>query len=147
MTARQQRAARLVDLLIAHPDGLTIYELADELGISKTLAHQALATARAAFAELEDSVYIVVVVADRDTYRYVLVGAGAMVTDDEPAQKWVQGRVQDAETRIATAHGAIRTAVNATSGRTRVGKKARTIERALRHLAEDLAALHEDETA
>lgn len=67
-----------------------------------------------------------------ERWLYMLVGTY------DAARPWATNRVGDLETRLDTIHGVANTLTNATDGRSVEGKKARLIERTIRHLMENL---------
>lgn len=78
----------------------------------------------------------------REPWLYQLM-SGKYVVDEE-STGWVPNRVKDTERRIRTMTSVLQTAVNATDGRSTLGRKAKVMLRHLERVIEDLAFLDEN---
>lgn len=128
----------LWDYALAHPDGFTRYDIADDLGWTNTDLSHIARHLRMFFAD------------DEITLTATPQGKGAawlyqLVGNVEDAAPWSRNRLMDAETRLQTMHAVAQSLVNATDGRTMEGRRARIMEKALRRLNEDLIDLHASE--
>lgn len=119
------------DFAVAHPEGFTLGQLAEHLAVS-------IPTARAVVHRLRrtlsaDSINLP---CDPPGYRgpwlYHLAGT------TEQAGAWEINRLGDAETRLETILSVATSVKRGSDGRSKAGKKARTIELGVRHLLENL---------
>lgn len=132
MTAREGRRDELFDLLVSNPGGLNVNDMMDQLGFTHKQVNEAIHDLRAYLGEY-DSINLPCQPQGRgERWLYQLVGTFAGVRD------WTANRVGDSESRIRTMQSMLTSIVSATDGRTNEGKRARTMERALRRLVEDL---------
>lgn len=127
--------AEMLDLLIEAPDGLTIYEMADRLQISRDRAKNAVRKLRMVFADQE-----IWLTCDpqglREPWLYRLVGGKVMVDATETG--WFDNRIRDTETRVRTEVASMSSAEVNTSPDTVEGRKARVLKRGLSRMVEDL---------
>jgi hypothetical protein len=136
------RAGEVYDLLADAPNGLTTPELRAKLNCSPPQLLGAVRAARLILAD-SDTVYILAEPDGfRKPWRYKLVGGGTIVNAEESV--WIANRVGDAHSRIRLMAGAMAVAKRSTKPGTILGRKAREMERVLRHLVEDLDAIDAD---
>lgn len=127
----------LWDYAVAHPDGFTRYDVQNDIGWSNSELSDVARHLRQFFAD--DVITLTATPqGQHEPWIYQLVGTL------EAAGPWSRNRLLDTETRLSTIHAVAKSLVHATDGRQRDGKKARVIERTLRHLQENLAAITED---
>ena len=96
MNQRLLHAGEVFDLLAAAPNGLTIDELAEQIGISLRAAQQAIHDVRMQLGG-RDSINVVAN-PGRGRWRYRLKGT---YTEAAP---WLRNRLKDLETRVDTIH-------------------------------------------
>ena len=133
--AREQRRDDLWDLLVAAPLGVTIEDMMGVYGWSHHHCNVAISDLRRHLGD-HDTVNLTCEpqgMGERWLYRLV----GKLDETDV----WMGTRIRDSETRLRTMQSMMTSIVTATNGRTTEGRKARTMERALRHLVEDLDAM------
>jgi hypothetical protein len=134
LTKREQRRIDLIDFALANPDGITVEDMMAEFGWNMRVANETIRDVRLYLGEFEDINFP----CDPDPadptgrWLYRLVG-----TLDE-VRGWTANRMGDAESRLRTMQAMMKSIVAATNGRTTIGRKARTTEKALRRLVEDL---------
>lgn len=132
LRAVERDAGELYDYAVDTPDGFTYRQACAKFGWSRKRFRQVVATVRTMLAG--DEITLVCESAGAcEPWVYRLVG------NYEDAEPWLKGRVGDLETRLRTIHNVSLPLVNATDGRTVDGRKARTVERSVRHLLENLA--------
>jgi hypothetical protein len=133
-------AGEVFGCLAAAPEGLTVYQLAKQTDASIDRVRRAIHDARLICGE-DDDIFIVAEPQGKGMpWIYRLVGGGTLVKADENLP-WTANRIGDAQTRIHTIRMGISTAMRALDKKTKLGHKAVTIERGLRHLEEDLEAI------
>jgi hypothetical protein len=140
MSAADDRAGEIFDALVAAPNGMTKTELCAQLSYTNKQFVDGIRAARLVLAD-NDTVFIL---ADPDTryrgtWRYRLVGGATLV--DAEQSGWTANRIGDAQSRVQLLAKAMAVAKRATKPGTVLGRKAREMERVLRHLVEDLDAI------
>jgi hypothetical protein len=134
---RERRRDALFDLLAANPAGLTVNDITSVMQCSNRQADHAIRDLRLFFGECEP----INVTCDpnglREPWTYRLVG------NLDGVREWIANRLGDTESRIRTMQALMVSVVSASDGRKSDGRRARLIERALRHLIENLDDLAE----
>ena len=135
---RETRRDDLFTILVGAPDGLTIDDIASGLDCNMENAKRAVRDLRLLLGEDTDINVTCTPRGQGQRWVYELVGG------TNPATRgWVDNRTGDTEARLRTIRAVIASAVAATDGRSVDGRRARRIERGLRHMIEDLDALIE----
>lgn len=136
MSSRDVQLTALFDLLVrSSPQGVTILDIMDDLGVGKRVA-DALVHDLRMLMESDPDVNLVSEPQDGDTrWSYSLVGTV------DGASFWVGNRLGDAETRLRTLIAVMAPIVASTDGRTLDGRRARIMHRAATRALEDLADL------
>lgn len=130
-----ERVDLLFDLLNEHPQGVTLAEIMPAIQVrDKSHANRVIRAFRLMFAK-EKVNLTATPQGPGEEWLYTL---GA-----EP-EVWAANRVGDTESRLETMAAVMQSVVNATDGRTLVGRKARKMEVAFRHLQEDLDSIAAD---
>jgi hypothetical protein len=129
-------SGRIFDELVAHPDGCTIYEMAEAIDMPLATARRAVHDARMILAQNDTLFILAEPQGPRAPWLYKLVDGKTII--DVENSGWVPNRIGDAQTRVQLIHAAMRVAERATDGRTTNGRKARVIARTLGRLVEDL---------
>ena len=135
---RKARVDELFDLLAAAPDGLTKYEIADGLNVPVMVANGAIRDLRLAFQN--DTINLAATPnGHRRPWLYQLVG------NYEDARPWLVNRVGDLEARLETIEAVSGSIVNGARRGSIEHRKSSLINRRIRHLREELAAIVTDE--
>lgn len=135
--AREQRRDDVFDLLVSHPEGMTVHELADALGTNRRNADRAIHDLREYLGFWDDVNVPADNVEPGKPWKYRIAG------DLDSIRPWCANRLADAETRIGTIQSMVASIVSATDGRSIEGRKARLIDRYLTRLVEDMELLVE----
>jgi hypothetical protein len=140
--ARIARRDALFDFLAANPDGATLNEISAALQCRVAHSRGAVSDLRLFLGDT-DSVNVPCVPAGPgEQYTYRLVG-----TFDE-TREWIANRINDTESRMDTMRSVMASVVAATTATPDIdpidARRASLIERGLRHLIEDLEALHRE---
>lgn len=136
---RKQRRDNLFDLAVAAPDGFTVENAMDVLGLTHPQANTAIRDLRRFLGESGDTINLPADPQSKgDRWLYRLVGSLNEV------RGWVMNRVRDTESRLRTMQAMMSSIVAATDGRSIEGRKARVMDKALRRLVEDLDELAAD---
>ncbi len=122
------------DLLVEGPQ--TGQELAKHLDVTVTTAQRVVHDLRLTLGN-NDTITVMTNHQGRpnEPHLYELVG------NYEDSIQWRKGRISDIEARLVTAEYSIMPIARGADGRTVEGKKAAKIERTLRYLREELAAM------
>lgn len=127
----------LFDYAVAHPDGFSKYDFANEHNLSMDQVNGAIRRLRRILAD--DTITLICEQGEaQKPWTYRLVGN---VDESSP---WVRNRLTDAETRFVTLSSVARALVNATDGRTIEGRRARAIHKACVRAKEDLDDLSQE---
>jgi hypothetical protein len=129
-------ADELFDFAVAHPDGFTRSDVCSELTCSSRDFDSGVRELRAILGD--DEIFLVCWTQGRGEWRYQLVG-----TYDKSRQ-WGVWMLAHSEARIESQQWLYKALTRALDGRTTEGRKARMMERAMRHLHEELVAIGED---
>ena len=135
---RTARVGELFDLMANAPDGLTIYEIADGLGVEKQIADGAVRDFRMSFADDEINL-----TADPNGWQqpwlYKLVGTF------EDARPWLNNRLGDMESRLETVGAVAASIESATKTRKNSAehRRARRMHRSLTYLVSELQDIQE----
>jgi len=132
VSAREDRALELWDYAVSKPDGFTADECEKALKWEHAIFNIAVHDLRSFLGDTDTVALPCDPQGQGEQWLYHLTG-----TLDETSG-WVTNRIGDAETRIRTIQATMRSIVRATSKATTKGRKARKIEKGLRHLIEDL---------
>ncbi|HEY5985123.1 MAG TPA: hypothetical protein VIV12_01890 [Streptosporangiaceae bacterium] len=130
-----EKIGRLFDYAAAQPEGFTYQDVEKELGWRRS---QFIKVARQLRLMLgnDDQINLVCDVEARNApWRYRLVG------NFDQAREWGRNRTDDAESRLTTISGVLASVVKATDGRSRDGRRARIMQRAITRAKEDLAEI------
>ncbi len=131
---REEDAGTLFDFCVEHPEGWVIREAQDALDWSFRRVREAIRALRLILGD-DDSLNLTCdPQGSGEQWLYQLVG------NLEMGGPWVTNRLQDTEARLETIDAFTRSMVKGTDGRSVEGRKARLIERSVRHLLEDLRA-------
>lgn len=131
-------AGRLLVFAMEHTDGYTWEDAAAEFSWSRRRVGQATHTLRVILATEPENL-----VCEQETPLRPWV---YRLTDEKGhTRAWASNRVLDLETRLETMLGVAQSTVKATDGRTDPGKRARVMERGIRHILENLADLREQQ--
>jgi hypothetical protein len=141
MSVRETRRDELWDYLVNHPEGANINQMMVALGFRYNEVRAAIFDLRNFLGDYDSINVPCDPAGHRSQWIYRIVG-----TLDE-VRGWSSNRVRDAETRVRTMQAMLTSIVRATNARTVEGRKARTMETALRHLVEDLDNLAADSAA
>jgi len=133
---RDERRDLLRLQLEANPAGIDYDDIMADLGVDYVTAGQAVRDLRLWYFHEGDTITVVGTPQGKGQ-RWLFTLAGTT----DAARPWVVNRLLDTESRLRTMHSVLGVLVNASDGRTVAGRKARRIERGLRHLVEDLDAL------
>ena len=126
------RRRDLFDQLVANPAGITVEDMMAEHGWTLPQTNNAIRDLRHFLGD-HDSINLPCVPQGKgERWVYRLVG------NLDGVRGWTMNRVKDADSRIRTMQKVLLSIVSATSGRTTEGRRARTMEKALRRLVEDL---------
>lgn len=131
----EARRDALFDLLVSHPNGLTVTEIELLLACRRDQANRAVHDLRLFLGEFDDINLPCTppgAGGSRNQWVYHLSGN----LDD--AREWFANRVADADSRLHVMHAMFRSLVKGSDGRTTIGQKARVIEKGLRRIVEDL---------
>lgn len=139
MSAADDLAGKVYDLLADAPEGLTMEDIAEQLSMPRDAIRRAVRAARMTLSDADTLFILAEPQGARQPWRYRLVDGGTLVDFEDSA--WVPNRVKDSQSRVALLAAAMAVAVRATDGRSIEGRKARTMERQLRHLTEDLEGI------
>jgi hypothetical protein len=134
------RVTRMWDYLVAHPEGVTIDDLAADQEADLTTTRKVLQGLRDLLGG-GDTINVVcepIPGKPKGRWRYTLVG------NPEGARWWSTNRITDTERRLLTIHDIAASMVAATDGRTIVGRKARVIQLWLGRCIEDLQRIGEE---
>lgn len=136
MSIKDTRAGLLYDYAVTRPEGFTYKDIDREFRWDR---HRFLGVVRRLRSILgaEDITLTCTPGRSREPWVYQLVGTY------DAARPWATNRVGDLESRLQTIHHVAQSLTNGSDGRTLEGKKARLIERTVRHLVENLADLAE----
>ena len=141
---REDLAGMIYDALADEPDGLTMSQITNTVHMPRSSCNIAIRTLRLTLAEDGDTLWVTCDPAgQRQEWVYRLVDGQRLVDAGESG--WSTNRILDAQSRVHLLAASMKTAVEATDGRTTLGRKARHMERVLRHLDEDLTALDRGE--
>lgn len=122
---------QLFDLAMARTS-FTVDDAADALGVSRSQVTRAIHNLRMWLGDFEDIALVCEPGAQHARFNYRLIG------NLSDAAEWRSTRLRDAETRIGTIQASMRSLARATPAHEAEGRKARLIERRLRHLKEEL---------
>lgn len=131
-TPREQRRDDLHSYAAAHPTGVTVVDMMKHFGWDLATANIAIRDLREFLGDTDVINFPAEPSGTWGPWNYKLVG-----TLDE-VKPWMLNRQKDAETRLRTMSSMMKSIVKATNGRTKQGQKARTMEKSLRRLVEDL---------
>lgn len=136
-TADERRAGRIYDALATAPDGLTIRQLARELGEKAWTLRPAIRVLRVMLADNGDTISVPAIKQGGGLWKYKLV------TGHEDTQEWVTNRVGDAETRMETIELTMLSVVQAETEAvdSKLYAKAKKIHRTLAYLRAELSEL------
>lgn len=135
MSAPERRRDDLFDLAVANPEGITIDDMSDHLGVSHRECKAAIRDLRLFLGDYDDINFPCDPGEYNERWVYRLVGTLDDVTP------WVTNRIGDGVSRIRTIQAMSASMVAATDGRTVEGKMSRLMERQLTRLVEDLDSL------
>lgn len=128
---RQKQMTHLFDLLVANPDGVTVDEIVDGLGLRRGSVRLLIRMFRREFASQD-----VNLVCDRPAgggqWLYRLVG------DPTEAAPWVAYRRRSLDGQFVTFLAVVESLANATDGRSVDGRKARALLLHLTRAKQDL---------
>ena len=130
-------ADQLFDYAVANPDGFTRSDACAKLECSSREFDATVRELRRILGDGDD-IYLVCWTQGRGEWRYQLIG------NFDGSREWGVWMLAHSEARIETQQWLYRTLVKALDGRTIEGRKARMMERAMRHLHEELVAIDED---
>jgi hypothetical protein len=137
---RQERVVLLFDFLVAHPERVTMKQIMAHTRWAKSVTKQAIRDLRLSMGD-QDTINLVCdpdPSQPRGQYLYGLVGTV------EKSRAWQTTRLLDTESRIETQLAVASSISAGTDGRSRDGKRARLIKKALGRLLEDLRELSLD---
>lgn len=137
------RETRRIDLLtyaIANPGGITVDDIMAEFHWDHGTANKAIHDLRLWLGDFDTINFPCDPQGPRQRWLYRLVGTL------DGVRGWVANRILDAESRIRTIHAMVASIVSATDGRSKAGKKVRTMEVALRHLIENLELIDAEDS-
>lgn len=141
---RDELAGLIYDVLADAPDGLAMSEIVEKTDMPRSSCQIAIRTLRLMLAADGDTLWVTCDPAgQREEWVYKLIDGQKLIDSGESG--WAVNRILDAQSRVHLLAASMSTAVQATDGRTTLGKKARHMERVLRHLDEDLTALDQGE--
>lgn len=131
---RDDYAGLLFDYAVKTPEW-TVDDATAALGWTHPALNMAIRRLRLTLGEADDINLVCTPQGKGERWVYSLTG------NVEMAKPWVDNRLRDMEARLETMAGVAKSLVAATDGRSAEGRRARLIERAVRHLLEDLGAL------
>ena len=132
------RVGRTFDVLVEHPNGLTVDEVAYHLDVTRARAYRVLRQLRKTLADQDDTLALVCdPQGQRERWCYRLLDGAALVDPEQTV--WMKNRVGDMVSRIETLNEMAHIAVVATKGNTRDGRIARLVKRHLGRLLEDVS--------
>ena len=137
MGSGTDRVGELFDYLADQPEGVTIDDIAAELGVVYSRARKIVRKLRLLLGETDQINLVCDPAGASERWIYRLVG------NLEAARPWIDTRLRDLEARLETSRAVAKSLISATDGRTNDGKRVRKIERALTRLLEDLEELSE----
>lgn len=130
-----EKMGRLFDYAASQPEGFTYKDVEKDLGWHKPEFMRVSRQLRLLLGH-DDQINLI---CDRQgrwqPWRYQLVG-----TMDQ-AREWGRNRIDDAEARMRTIAAVLDSIVRATDGRSRDGRRARIMQRAMTRAMEDLAEI------
>lgn len=127
----------LFDFAVSQPDGFTRGEVREQFSCSSREFDSVVRGLRQILGD-DDNIFLVCDPQRRGGWLYKLVG------DTDGSRAWAVWMLSHSESRLETELSQARTLVKATDGRSIEGRRARMIERSLRHLREELLAIDED---
>lgn len=131
-------ADELFDFAVAHPEGFTRGQACEEFTCASREYDTAVRELRRILGT-DDNIYLACWTnGNRGQWRYQLIG------NFDGAREWGAWMLAHSEARIETQQWLYRALVKALDGRTVEGRKAKMMERAMRHLHEELVAIDED---
>lgn len=141
--AREEELAALLDLVVAHPEGVTRSQIGDAIGNHHTYRTWVVVHGfRLLFGD-DDTINLVCVPNGRgQPWLYKLTGT---FDGDEGVENWALNRLGDAESRLETMAAMLASVRRNVDGRTVPGRKARIMARAIDRAREDIAELSDGE--
>lgn len=127
----------LFDFAVAHPQGFTRSEFRTDFPVTSREFDSLVRELRRILGD-DDNIYLVCSTQGRGEWRYQLIG------NFDGSREWGVWMLAHSEARIETQQWLYRALVKALDGRTIEGRKAKMMERAMRHLHEELVAIDED---
>lgn len=125
------------DYAVSTPDGFTIDDLAAVLGVKYPVAVRVIRRLRNTLAD--DTINLIATPTGKgERWLYSLVG------NLDEAKPWTRNRLRDAERRLETVNSIVGSVVTGSDGRTRDGKRARVMQKAVSRLIEDLGDIDEE---
>ena len=131
-----EKIGRLFDYAVAHAEGFTYQDVERDLKWRRNEFGKVANRLRAMLGN-DDRINLICEPqqTSSDPWIYKLVG------NLQAAQPWNGNRIGDCESRIMTMHAVLSSIVSGSDGRTKEGRRARIMHRALGRLIEDLAEL------
>lgn len=123
------------DLLAAKTDGLLSTELADALETTRSTVSRVVHDLRLVLGGTDTITVVTEPTGQSEPHRYRLVG------NYEEARPWMTNRIGDLEARLETVEFSARAIANGADGRTKEFEKADKMQRTLKYLREELAAI------
>ena len=130
-----EKMTRLFDYAVEHPDGFTYQDIERDLGWQRPYFVKVVRQLRLLLGN-DDEINLVCDSVDRNgPWVYKLVG------NFEDTRAWGRNRTDDAETRLMTIGAVLASVIRNTDGRSRDGRRARIMQRAVQRAREDLAEI------
>jgi hypothetical protein len=130
--ARDGRRDDLFLFAQANPDGITVDDIVLQFGWNMRYVNEAIRDLRLWLGETDTIAFPCDPQGHDERWLYRLVG------NMDDVRWWTANRMKDSDSRLRTMQATMSSIVNATKGNTKVGRKARVTDRALRRLIEDL---------
>lgn len=141
MSARDDRAGDLFDLLAASPNGVTVDDIKAALECDHPTANQTIRDLRLTLGDTDEVFVTCHPQGQGERWLYRLAAGTRVIDPDTPEGRWIENRIRDTKARLQTMHASMRVAARSTDGRTALGREARVLETGLRHMQESLALL------
>jgi hypothetical protein len=130
-----EKIGRLYDYAVEHPEGFTYQDIEKELGWRRTEFFRVAQQLRRLLGNDDQINLICDPQGGGQPWKYQLVG------NFDQAREWGRNRTDDAESRLTTIGAVLASVVQATDGRSRDGRRAKIMQRAITRAKEDLAEI------